>query len=100
VTPSTDIMFHVTTTASKKILQGLAGAAKRCGCRWTMFLTNDAVKLIQEPWFREATQSCRRIVVCEASWEKHNSSNQCPVEVGSQTTNSEMVSRARRLVSL
>ncbi len=80
-----------------------------------MFLTNDAVKLVKESWFAEATSSCDSVVVCEASWVRYAvtdsaqdsapntaqfSAGHCPVETGSQTSNSEMTGRARRVVSL
>jgi len=100
VTRQFDLMFHVTTPASLNILVGLCGAAQRNGCRWAMFLTNDAVTLVSEPRIQPVIQSAIKVVVCESSWDKFVPEQLCPVEKGSQTDNSEMISFTDRVVSL
>jgi len=100
VNHSVDVMFHVTTLASLNILRGLCNAAQRRGCSWVMFLTNDAVTLALDTRLQSAMQSGDRIVVCESSWEKFATEQPCPVEKGSQTSNSEMISFAKRVISL
>ena len=95
-----DLMFHVTTPASLNILVGLCSAAQRNGCRWVMFLTNDAVALASEPRLQPVIKSAMRIVVCESSWERFAPEQVCPVEMGSQTSNSEMIGFARHVISL
>lgn len=95
-----DLMFHVSTPAALPILQGLCSAAQRSGCNWVMFLTNDAVVLASDPALQPAIASATITVVCESSWEKFCPEQPCPVEKGSQTSNSEMISFANRVVSL
>jgi len=95
-----DLMFHVTKPASLSILAGLSGAAQRSGCHWAMFLTNDAVTLVSEPRMKSLIQSASRVIVCESSWDTFAPQQLCPVEKGSQTSNSEMISFANRVVSL
>jgi len=65
-----------------------------------MFLTNDAVTLALESRLQAAVHTAERIVVCESSWEQFVAEQDCPFEKGSQTNNSEMISFAKRVVSL
>lgn len=100
MTSTVDLLFHVSSPKANNILRGLTEATNRSGCRWSIFLTDQAVKLVLEPWFAAATTNSERVVVCAASWEQFTDSPSCPVESGSQTTNSEMVGNATRVVSL
>jgi len=100
VTRQIDLMFHVTTLSSLNVLVGLCNAAQRNGCRWAMFLTNDAVTLATEPRIQSAIGSAEKVVVCDSSWEMFAPEQMCPVDKGSQTSNSEMISFANRVVSL
>jgi len=93
-------MFHITTPAASNILRGLLGAAQRSGCSWGMFLTNDAVTLVHEPTLQPMLKSSEKVVVCESSWDTFAPKQRCPVEKGSQTSNSEMISFAKRVISL
>ncbi|MEG3617699.1 hypothetical protein V5T82_04455 [Magnetovibrio sp. PR-2] len=95
-----DVLLHLTTPESVKIALPLGVALTRAGASWACFLTNDGVLALDNPDFIAASESASRIAVCERSWDLYNPDHKCPVEKGSQTTNSTLMAEASKVVSL
>ncbi len=95
-----DILFHVTAPDSARLLQPLVAAAHRCGARFTCFFTHDGVLGLRDVALVAALRPAGRAVVCEESWHRFCPGLPCPVEKGSQTTNSALMGEAGKVVSL
>lgn len=95
-----DILLHITTPAAAPIAAGLGKALSAQGVSWGCFLTNDGVRMLDDPGFAAACTSAVRAVVCEHSWDLYMDGRDCPVERGSQTINSLLMAEAGRVVSL
>lgn len=94
-----DVLLVLTTRESGGIASGLFRALDRAGTHWECFFTNDGVELLNQPEFLTATTGAARAVACEHSWDIYGSGD-CPVELGSQTINSAMMTEANRVISL
>jgi hypothetical protein len=94
-----DLLFHVTTAGGGDLLQPLTLAAKRAGARCAVFFTHEGVIGLKNPALVSALGGVRA-VVCEESWHRFCPGLECPVENGSQTINSALMSEARKVVSL
>lgn len=95
-----DILFHVTTPGSARLLAPLARAALRCGASFACFFTHEGVLGLEEEELLAALQAAERAVVCEESWHRFLPGKACPIEAGSQTVNSALMGEARQVVSL
>jgi len=95
-----DILFHVTAPEGSRLLQPLAAAAHRCGTRFACFFTHEGVLGLRDAALVAVLHSAERAVVCEESWHRFYPGLPCPVEEGSQTTNSALMGEARKVVSL
>ncbi|MCX7893664.1 MAG: hypothetical protein N2544_15025 [Burkholderiales bacterium] len=95
-----DLLFHVGNAGSGRILAGLARACARRGTRFAVFFTHDGVQLLDAPEVRDAVAAAARAAVCEHSWQRYRGDAACPVELASQTLNSELAGEAARVVSL
>ena len=95
-----DLLLLVTTGEANHVLAPLARALKRQNVNWCAFFTNDGVTTLREKAVVEAIAGAGRAVVCQDSWERYLPGVACPVELGSQTTNSALVAEARRILSL
>ncbi len=94
-----DVLLLITTRDSAPVATGLAAALTRAGAAWGCFLTNDGVELLRDPAFTELLPNSLRAAVCEHSWERAGGGD-CPIELGSQTINCEMMAGAARVVGL
>ena len=94
-----DILFHVATEAGAQILLPLARACRRRGHAFAAFFTHEGVRGLLDAELQAALEGSRA-VVCEESWHRFCADAACPVELGSQTTNSAMMGEARKVVSL
>lgn len=95
-----DLLFHVTTSEGGRLLPPLARAAGRAGCRFAAFFTHEGVLALTYADLAAALAGAERAVVCEESWHRFCPGRACPVEPGSQTLNSALMSEAARVVSL
>lgn len=95
-----DVLLHITSPKSAPIASALGRAFNAQGATWACFLTNDGVKVLDDPAFNAARTGAVRSAVCEKSWEIHMAGHDCPVERGSQTLNSSLMAEAVRVVSL
>lgn len=95
-----DILFHVTAPESARLLLPLATAAQRCSARFACFFTHEGVLGLRDAALVAALRAAERAVVCEESWHRFCPGLPCPVEEGSQTTNSALVGEAGKVVSL
>ncbi|MEZ5616245.1 MAG: hypothetical protein R3E35_13660 [Rhodocyclaceae bacterium] len=94
-----DILFHVVTEAGARFLPPLARACRRRGSSFAAFFTHAGVRGLQDAQL-QATLADARAVACEESWHRFCADAACPVELGSQTTNSALMGEARKVVSL
>lgn len=95
-----DLLFHVSTAAGGRLLYPLLLAAHRAGCRVGAFFTYEGVLGLRDTDLAAALTQAERAVVCEESWHRFCPGLACPVEAGSQTTNSALMGEARKVVSL
>lgn len=96
---SIDILFHVSHRGAGRYLFPLIAAARRRGARVACFFTYDGVLVAADPRLKDVLGD-GRAVACEESWQRFRPGEPCPVEAGSQTTNSALVAEAARVVSL
>ncbi len=94
-----DILFHVGTEAGARYLAPLARACRRGHHAFAAFFTHEGVLALRDAGLREALDGARA-VACEESWHRFCPEEACPVESGSQTTNSSLMGEAKRVVSL
>ena len=95
-----ELLLLVSNPKSQSVLQPLMAACTRAGIDWGLFFTNDGVGMLGDETVQRAAADANRAVVCQESWNKYMQGIHCPVEAGSQTTNSEMAAAARRIVGL
>lgn len=95
-----DILFHVGTAAGGRLLYPLLLAARRAGCRSGAFFTHEGVLGLRDADLTAALGAIERVVACEESWHRFCPGLACPVEAGSQTTNSALMGEAKKVVSL
>jgi len=95
-----DLLFHVSTAAGGRLLYPLVLAARRAGCGIGAFFTHEGVLGLRDTDLAAVLVQAERAVVCEESWQHFCPGLPCPVEAGSQTTNSALMGEARKVVSL
>ncbi len=95
-----ELLIVISTPQSAPIARGLGDAALRAGIGWGVFLTNDGVRVLSDPAIARTLSKATSAYVCKESWKKHMGDDECPVELGSQTHNSELAGEAKRIVSL
>jgi len=78
----------------------LGRACARAQISWAAFFTNKGVEVLGDGEVVRALATARRAVACQESWAEWMADAECPVERGSQTSNSELVGVADRVVSL
>lgn len=93
------ILFHVATEAGAHLLLPLARACRRGGHAFGVFFTHDGVLGLRSAELQAVLRGARA-VVCQESWRRFYGEAACPVELGSQTTNSELIGKAGKVVSL
>lgn len=95
-----DLMYTVSHRDALPVLLPLLRASKRRGVRWGCFFTDSGVETLDSNELRSLLSCAAKAVACEFSWERFGHGTPCPIESGSQTNNSAMVSEARHLISL
>jgi len=95
-----DLLIIVSTAQSRAIAEALAMAARRAGINWGVFVTNDGVRTLSDPGFAETLKGASKAIACQDSWRQHMGDSHCPIEAGSQTSNSALVGIAAHIVSL
>lgn len=94
------ILIVVSHPESQDALVGLADTCFRRKQDYLCFFTGDGVKHLENSAVLKAVEGAERAVVCEHSWAKYFADQQAPIEEGSQTDHSAMVSSVRQVVSL
>ena len=94
------ILFVISNPTIAETLLGLSEACKRANQEYLCFFTGDGVKLLTDKKIITAIKTSERNVACEHSWEKHCATQNLPIETGSQTDHSLMISLVDRVVSL
>jgi len=68
--------------------------------QWACFLTNDGVKLLEVQSIQKALSAADTLIVCKHAWNLHLPGKECPAEFGSQSDNSHLMGRCRKVISL
>ena len=84
----------------RRVLDQLARACARSGIQWACFLTNDGVKLLEVQSIQQALSAADALIVCKHAWNLHLPGKECPAEFGSQSDNSHLMGRCRKVISL
>lgn len=95
-----NILFHVSTAEGGRLLEPLALAAQRVGASFGAFFTHEGVVGLKDDGLVAALAAAERAVVCEESWHRICPGIDCPVELGSQTSNSALMGEAGKVVGL
>lgn len=95
-----DLLIIVSTEKSGAIADALGQAATRAGLNWAVFFTNDGVKTLTNQSFCGTLNKASTAIACQESWRQHIGDSPCPIQSGSQTSNSELVGNANRIISL
>ena len=96
----TELLFLVSSAKTGAVLEPLARACGRNGISWCCFITGEGVKQLKNPELLKLLPNAKRAVACEYSWHIYFGSSECPAELGSQTSNSEMITETKRVISL
>lgn len=94
------ILFEVTSQGAAELLVPLANACDRAALSWGCFFTGDGVHSLSNEDVKRVLETASWAIACENSWESHMGENSCPVKLGSQTNNSEIVGKSDRIISL
>lgn len=94
-----EMLVLVSGKAASPLVLELCRALNRTSVPWGAFFTDDGVRLIDDAAIVDALRGAARVVACKHSWGRRFQT-ECPVELGSQTNNSEMFQQTRRVVSL
>jgi len=94
------ILFVVSNPKTIDALLGLSEACSRAKQQYQCFFTGDGVKLLKDEKIISSIKTSERNVACEHSWEKYYADQKLPIEKGSQTDHSAIISIVDRVVSL
>jgi len=95
-----DLLIIISHPGAGPIVTPLAKACGQAGLSWSAFFTNDGVTTLANGDLVSALKSANDATVCQESWALHMSEKECPIALGSQTTNSALVARSDRVLSL
>jgi len=95
-----DLLIIISNPNSGPIITPLAEACGRAGLKWAAFFTNDGVSTLMNDDLVNALNTASDAAVCQESWALHMNDKECPITLGSQTTNSALVSQTDRVLSL
>ena len=96
----TELLFLVSSAKTGAVLEPLVRACKRNGTSWCCFITGEGVKQLKNPSILKLLPNAERAIACEHSWQIFFGSLECPTELGSQTSHSEMMTKTKRIISL
>ena len=99
-TQMTELLFIVSSATTGAVLVPMASACGRNGTSWCCFVTGEGVKQLKDAELLKQLPNAERVIACEHSWHEFFGSSECPVELGSQTSNSEMMTETQRVISL
>jgi hypothetical protein len=94
------ILFVISNPESIQALIGLVDACARRNHPFLCFFTGGGVEILRDSKVINAISKAEQAVVCEFSWRKYFPNKQSPIEEGSQTNHSAMISHAEKVVSL
>lgn len=94
------LLIVVSTEQGGRLLAPLARACSRNRVKWGCFFTNDGVKHLGDPELASLLGNASQKVACDHSWVRFMGRSDCPVELGSQTNHSAMVSAAEKILTL
>lgn len=94
------LLFEVASQDAAGILVPLANACDRAGVSWGCFFTGDGVLSLSSEDLASVLKKGASAIACEASWEILMGDTSCPVSLGSQTNNCELVGDVDKLISL
>ena len=95
-----DLLIHIATHYSRVVLDLLARACSRSRIQWACFLTNDGVQLLEVQSIQKALSAADALIVCKHAWNLHLPVKEYPAEFGSQSDNSHLMERCRKVISL
>ena len=95
-----ELLFLISSAKTGAVLEPLARACIRNGTSWFCFITGEGVKQLKNPELLKLLPNAERAIACEHSWNEFFGSSECPVELGSQASNSEMMIETKRVISL
>jgi len=95
-----DLLIHISSQHSKKILEPLTRACARSEIQWSCFLTNDGVKVLESEALQLTLSVAESVIVCKHAWNLHMPDKECPAQFGSQSDNSHMMGRCKKVISL
>ena len=98
--PCMDLLIHISSQHSKRILEPLTQACARSEIQWSCFLTNDGVKVLESETLQSALKAAEMVIVCKLAWNLHMPDEECPAQFGSQSDNSHMMGRCKKVISL
>jgi hypothetical protein len=94
------ILFEVTSAKAAEVLVPLARACNRNSIPWACFFTGNGVKSLSGEDVKEIIAGAVKAVACEVSWTLYMGNDTCPIEIGSQTSNSALVGETDKVVSI
>ncbi len=94
------VLFEVTSDGAANVLVQLARACDRTSVSWGCFFTGDGVLNLSSEEVIQALSTAVAAKTCEFSWEQYMGERTCPIELGSQTSNSAFVGDTDKMVSL
>ncbi|MBC8258257.1 MAG: hypothetical protein H8E38_04520 [SAR324 cluster bacterium] len=96
----TEILFHISSEKTGAVFAPLARACQRNKTSWACFFTGEGVKQLNDIDLVQLLSGAERAVACEHAWHENMGEKKCPLELGSQTNNSEMMTETTRVISL
>ncbi|MES2406424.1 MAG: hypothetical protein V4528_03785 [Pseudomonadota bacterium] len=95
-----EMLFVISTDRGSHVLAPLAHACIRKGIAWSCFFTNDGVRILAETDIKNLMGVANQAIACEHSWQRFMATENCPVELGSQTNHSALLAHAARVITL
>ena len=94
------ILFEVASGKAAEVLVPLARACNRNSIPWACFFTGNGVNNLVGEDVKDIITGAIKAVACEVSWELYMGDDTCPIETGSQTSNSALVGETDKVVSI
>ena len=94
------ILFVITRPDTSEVFVNLTKACARKCLPYMCFFTGSGASQLSDDSVVKATKLSIRSVVCEHSWQKFFGDASSVIEEGSQTTHSELIGQADKVVSL
>lgn len=96
-----DLLITVSNNKSVTLLTPLLHATTRHACHCELFLTHTGVELLNDQNLVNTIKDSNiTAIACHDSWIRYADGKDCQITLGSQTNHSEMIARARQVISL